>query len=396
VIVAPRWAVYTGEVVSGRRITALPFVGGSWSIGSGASGSIEVSIPTSAAEFRVPVPVVTEGVTRWVPGTSLRRDLRVTTEPPRMFAAVLLGDQVLQAGPLWVREATPGRLTLRASGIGVVWDHRLLVSHLADWSVPGAVAASSLTWSGLSMGTIAKRIIAELLAHTGGTLPIVLPADETGTHTQTYPGAEVAFAAQRLSQLTDMENGPEIAFEPRLTADRQGIEWVMRTGTQADPTLHQTGLDWVIDASASRGRVGSLTVSEDASSMTLRALAKGAGSDTSTLLSVQASRPEMWEAGYPLLDSVRSYGSVTEQSTVDSHARADLDENDRPWLTWTVSILVSDMVGQMRPGDWVSVRVGDDHPLVEPGLHRARIATMGGQIGGRTVDLTMMPVEETT
>lgn len=387
-----RWAVYTGEMSTGRRITAMPFTGGRWSIGSGVAGSLSIDVPTSAMEFRVPVPVLHEGITRWHPGPKRRDDFRLVTEPTRMFAAVILGDQVLEAGPIWVRSGPARMISLRASGIASIWDHRLLVSHLADWLTPGSVAASELTWTGLSLGTIAKRMIQELVAHTGGSLPLVLPDDITGTNARTYPGSELAMAGQRLSELSKVENGPELAWDPRLTSDRAGVEWVMRHGTPADPTLHQTGSDWIIDTRAPRGQVGELTVTEDASNQTLRALAKGAGSDTSTLISRAAIASDTIAAGYPLLDSAASYSTVTDQDTIDSHARADLAANDRPWLTWKVTLQVSETVGQMRPGDWCTIRVGD-HPLVLPGDHRARIATMSGAIGGTTVDLEFAPEE---
>lgn len=385
-----QWSVLTGEMTTGQRITSLPFTGGRWSRSLG-SGSIEVTIPTRSAQFAIPVPLTVSGATRWVPGWERRRDLRLATQPPRMFCAVLVWDQVLEAGPIWVREEPGPSVSLRASGLWPIWDHRLLISHLVDWSTPGAVAGSSLTYSGLSLGTIAKRMIEELVAHTGGSLPLTLPADESGTHERTYPGFEMAMAGQRLSELTQVEDGPEIDFPARLSDDRQGVEWTMRTGTTADRTLHQTGMDWVIDARAPRGRVGALTVTEDASAMTVRALAKGAGSDTSTLISRQALRSDLLTAGFPLLDSARSYSTVTEQTTIDGHAAADLAENDQSWLTWKCTVELDERTAQMRPGDWCTVRVGKDRLLVEPGDHRARIASLSGQIGGRTMDLTMMP-----
>ena len=167
----------------------------------------------------------------------------------------------------------------------------------------------------------------------------------------------------------------------------------MLTGTNADRTLHQSGMDWIIDARAVRGTVADLTVKEDASSMTVRAMAKGASSDISTLISRQALRSDLLAAGFPLLDSVRGY-NTTIQDEADGYARSDLAANDGPMLTWTTRLAWSDSVMAMQPGDWCTVRVGDDRVLVEAGDHRARIASMSGDIGGSWVDVTMMPVPE--
>jgi len=401
-----------GELRSGRRLVAVPVAEGDFQIASGDAGSMTVSIPLTAAEFKrlerstsdsqfpgaglfpSPQTFPQGAVVRWRPGLGHRSDIAVTTEPTRVFMAILAGDRVIEAGPVWFRsEDEEGRLTLRGSGLRSMFDHRLLLSQLVAWHEAGAVATSSLSWSGLSLGTIAKRLVQEVLGHAGGDLPIVLPPDEIGVHERNYPGSELATAAQRLRELSEVEGGPEIAFEPRLTADRMGVEWVMRVGTTANPMLHQAGLDWVLDTSAPRGPVAAFTVSEDASSVVTRAFAKGSGTDEATLISRPATRGDLIATGFPLLESARSYTNVLEQPTIDSHAAADLAGNDRPWQTWTLRVRADSRVGQYRPGDWWSIRVGPGRVLVEPGVHRARCASIRGRFGDEFVDLSMVPME---
>ena len=407
---APQQTLMVGELRTGRRLVSIPVSACSWSIAAGAAGSIEATIPLLATDFQrlsaravsgqwpldgmYPAPGIfpQQSVTRWAPDGRSRRDIGGVTEPTRMFAAVLAGDRVIEAGPIWARTWGQGTLTIRATGLSSIFDHRLLLSHLIDWSAPGAIAASSLSYSGLSLGTIAKRLVQAALAHSGGDLPIVLPDDEAGTHERTYPGSDLATVAQRLQQLAEVQGGPEYAFEPRLTADRMGIEWMLRVGTTADPALHQDGLDWVVDTSAPRGQVSGFTVTEDASAVATRAFAKGSGTDTAALISRPSARADLLDSGYPLLESARSYSTVLEQSTIDAHAAADLATNDRPWTTWSLSLVADDRLGQVRPGDWWQVRVGE-HVYLERGTYRARMASLKGAFGSSTIDLGMVPME---
>ena len=408
-----RYSVLVGELRTGRRLVALPYSGGSWSIAAGAAGDITVKVPTRAPEFMRLEPRMVGGlwpgpgvwpsettfpravVTRWVPGSSPRRDLAAATEPTRTFLAVLADDRVIEAGPIWRRDEDDGALTLKALGLRSLFDKRLLLNHLTDWATPGAVAASSLSYSGLSLGTIQKRLVQEALAHLAGSVPVVFGADEAGTSTRTYPGFEVATVGQRLDELAQVENGPEFDFTARLSADRTGVEWQMRTGTSARPQLSQVGMDWMVDTTVPRGNLGGLSISEDATKTVNRAFAKGAGTDEATVISVPATAPDRWDAGFPLLESVGSVGGDggTYQDNVTRHAAGDLEASDRPVQTWRVKVAVDSRVGAARPGDWWSIRVGDDHVLTRPGLYRARMASMSGDLADAFVDVALAPTE---
>lgn len=390
---APRQRLFTAELTTGQRLVALPYARGRWSVASGAAGSIEATVPLRSSEFRRMAPTTTAGKVRWQPVDGWRQDVRVVTEPPRTLLAVAVGDQVIEAGPIWARiwDLAAGTLTLQATGIRAIFDHRLLVSHLIDWLTPGIGPASQLSWTGLSLGTIAKRAVAEALAQTGGALPIVLPDDVAGVHERNYDGFDLAMVGQRLTELSQVENGPEIQFDPRLTAAR--LEWAMRTGSEEDPTLHQTGLDWVVDLRVPRGNLGGLKVTEDASAMTLRALAKGPGIAQATLVSRAATSDLFGAAAYPLLDSVRSYtDNGQSQDSLDGHATADLAANDRPWQTWQVTVATDARIAQVRVGDWWALRIPDG-PFLPKGTYRSRLASMSGELGGSTVDLTLAPTE---
>ncbi len=408
-----RYSVLVGELRTGRRLVALPYVSGSWSIAAGSAGDITVRLPLLAADFRRLDAQITGGlwpgadvypseetfpravVTRWVPGSKPRRDIKAATEPTRTFMAVLADDRVIAAGPIWSQQwdQDAGTLELKALGLASLWDHRLVLNHLVNVQQAGAVASSVLSYSGLSLGTIAKRLVQEAQAHTGGTVPVVFPDDEAGTNERTYPGYELATVGQRLSELSEVEGGPEIEFQPRLTSDRTGVEWVMRVGTTAAPQLVQAGLDWMVDTSVPRGNLGGLSVNVDATAVANRAFAKGSGSDEATLISRPGTDSTQWAAGYPLLEAASSYSSVIEQATIDAHATKDVDTNNRPWQTWRLRVPVDSRVGAARPGDWWKVRVGDDHVFLDAGMYRSRMASMSGDLGSEFCDVDLVPTE---
>jgi hypothetical protein len=196
--------------------------------------------------------------------------------------------------------------------------------------------------------------------HTAGSVPVVFPADESGSNVRNYPGSAMTALGQALRDLTGVQNGPEIMFTPRRTAaDSRYLEWVMRIGTTAQPLLSQAGDDWVWDASVPKSSVSGINVQRDGTAMGSRAWAQGAGSDISTLFS-QANDTTLTAAGFPLLEVLDStHTDVSVQATLDTYAAGLLARSLRPVETWTVKVRRDDPpnVAQYAVGDWVSLKV---------------------------------------
>lgn len=409
--------ILVGEVRTGRRITQIPVAGASWSTQLHGAGAVTATIPLRASEFRNlerayfgglypgdtlfpgPTTFPVEATPVWRPGQGMRAEFLSAVEPARCFLAALEGDTVLEAGPIWAHtyDADTAMLTVGAAGMRSIFDHRLVMGVLAD---PSLAAAWAVTYPGLSLGTIAKRLVQLALTHTGGALPIVLPADETGPadedHTRTYKGHELATVASRLDQLSGVLGGPDIAFEPRLTADRLGVEWPMRTGTEADPLLHQVGDDHVWDMRVPRGGVSSVSVNRDASGLAGRAWLTGQGS-SEALLMAAATDPTLTDHGFPLLETTEARSTVEKQTTLNRWATGALAAKSRPWMTWsfTVDAASNPKLGTYRAGDWARIWLPEDHPylslLLPAGFHRARILDISGDLSG-TVKLELAPV----
>ena len=399
-------SILVGEVRTGRRIATIPVSGATWSVTHRGVGSIDVDIPLNAAEFRrlerqvsgqypsgslFPGPGVfpVAETPVWKAGDGLRPEFLSAVEPARTFMAVLEGDNVICAGPIWAHDFDIGTGSLRvkaASDIRSIFDHRYVMGVIAGT----AWAEWAVTYTGLSLGTIAKRLVELLMSHTGGNLPIILPADETGpadeAHTRTFKGFELATTSARIDQLMGVLGGPDVAFEPRLSADRMGIEWVMRTGTEAQPLLTQAGLDHVWDSRVPRGGVSGLSVHRDGGGLASRSWATGGGTDQALLMG-RADDPTLVNSGFPLLETTESRSSVSVQSTLDGWAAANLSASARPWMTWSATVRsdMSPLLGSYRTGDFAKVWVPKSHPylslLLPEGFHRARIVNFSGDMG---------------
>ncbi|MBN0040252.1 hypothetical protein JN535_08755 [Cellulosimicrobium cellulans] len=328
------------------------------------------------------------------PDTQYRTDALASLDPARCFLAVVEGDQVLEAGPIWSHDYDDDtrRLTLRSAGLWSLWDHRIVMKVLAAGEDP---AGSSLSWSGLSLATIAKRLVQTAIAHVGGSLPLDLPADVPGEAERTYSGFELANLGQRLEELMGVMGGPDIAFRPYLAADRLGIRWRMVTG---DPLLTQSGADWSWDTSAARGSTTGLSISRDATGLASRWWMAGDGVEVEMPIELVASS-ELTDAGFPLLEQAESRSSVSERATLRSWGEANLAQSSRPWMTWKFSARrdVYPLLGQYQPGDWARVYVPGGHPylrgLLPEGHYRTRILEISGGLDD-WVDITCAPTPE--
>lgn len=369
--------VVCGELTTGRILAEVPLTqdGASWSAVLNEAGSVTATVPLRTLPAR------------------RRTQLLACLDPTRCFLAAVTGDGlVIEAGPIWGHrwDDAAGALQVTAAGLWSMWSHRLALP-----VVPAGQRVQSmlLTWSGLSLGTIGKRLVQAAATHTGGALPIDLPADEPGTAARTYYGYEMTAVGEALQQLVEVDGGPDVAFDPYVTTDGLAVRWRMRTGTVTDPLLHQVGEDWQWDRGAARGPLRLLSVDVDASQVATRTWVVGDGQETELLIG-RADDQAAIAAGYPLLEQVTSRTSVVSEAELTAHAVATSATARRPWQTWQVE--TSDTVprlGLYRPGDWAVMHIPDGHEYLTAGRYRTRILSIsGGQTGKVAVGLA--PTQE--
>lgn len=366
--------IVAGELRTGRLLTDLPATDATWTTVLNDAGDISATIGLRAGARGA--------------GFDLAH-----LDPARCYlAAVTDSGDVLEAGPIWKHDFddSTGKLTVGAGGLWSLFDHRKVLPVLAA----GQTAQHAvLSWSGTSLGTIAKRLVDTAMAHVGGSLPVVLPADVAGVAERVYPGYELGWAGERLRQLAEVEDGPDLAFQPRLTTDQLGIQWVMRHGTPASPLLTQTGADWRWDRGVVAGPLVNLSVSKDATRMASRTWAVGSGMETELVLGT-AQDLTLPAAGFPLLEAETSQTEVTLQATINGHAAALLGTSRRPWQTWKVTTRDDvPQLGLYRPGDWATVHVPAEHEYLAEGAYRTRILSVSGGLD-RKVQVALAPTME--
>lgn len=402
-----------GDLRTGRRILNLPVMTGSWDDRLDTAETITVKADLQDPDVR-------------------NLGLRNAATPAKSFLAVVEGDVIVAAGPIWTvnYDRDAATLELGASGLASYYDHRLILPLLAatigvdQWTIPDPSdstktipnPALSTTYTGIWLGTIAKRLVQQAHTWTGGSLPVIFQDDETdgdADHDRTYLGADFKPVGEAIADLSNVEGGPETNFQGRFTADKLGVEWVMQVGTVAQPLLFSPQhVQWNLTVPDSP--VSGLTISGDASKMGSWSWLTG-GRQSDDVLVARAYDSTLVDAGFPVMDVLdTSHTSVSVQSTLDGYAAAGALLGKKVTETWefTVEAYPTDEEGNpagpqltgWNVGDFCDLTVAayvpptDDAPaigdpfLIEGGKFPLRIVGRSGDEQGRTVKVQCAPV----
>lgn len=364
---------YAGDFVTGKLFGQVPLIHTQWSNIMDDSGSM-----TGTAKL-------------WDPGMA-RLNVPSLLAETKCFLGVAYQDDsgfetFLQAGQVTGQDYddTNGELTVTATGAFGYWDRRKIIAAAIADGATNTAAAGGLTFAGFSLGTIAKKILQAIGARTNGLPPIVFQADEVQTaddaHTRTYNGWDLTWAGDALRALTQVINGPEIAFRPRFkVSDPRFIEWPMLTGTEAQPLLSNPGGDWVFDSTAPKSPVQSIGVKTDGTQMGDAALARGNGDEAKTLIGVSIGTT-LTDLGYPYQEvEVTGHDSVESQATIYGYAQGGRQAGAKRIMTVTPKIHrdADPSVARYQVGDYVQLVVGTNHPVLSAGTIRSRIVQKSG------------------
>ncbi|WP_426302778.1 hypothetical protein [Arthrobacter sp. R-11] len=192
-----------------------------------------------------------------------------------------------------------------------VWPFRYALA------VHGAGAQSTkLVYNNLTLATLAKRAVFEgqnSLPSSQYQLPIVYPADATGTHDETWYGYHFKKVSDILDEIIKTEGGPDIDFAPRWAADGS-LEWVMRTGDLS-------GATWEWDLSQLRPEVKGAKLKISADDMVTRVIGTGEGSEKK-VLTASAEATDSTIIGRERVTSFQGEASLTR---LQARTRADLE-----------------------------------------------------------------------
>lgn len=395
-----RW--FLADLKTGRQIRDLPVLSGRWERFLNAPETVEATL-----DLRDPATI------------ALR--LRLTAAPGRTVLAVAAGDVILAAGPIWAHRYDRDGRTLKLSARGLLsyYDHRFVLPAVAattatdQFIIPDPSAAGKTKpnpavgtyLNGFELGTIAKKWVQQAHAWTDGSVPVVFEADRTAAtdenHQRNLEGGEFKNVGTVLRQLTEVQDGPDITFRPRLTVDRLGIEWVLMTGTEADPFIASGNIPlWSMRVPDSP--VSDFSIGFDGSRIAGVGWATG-GRSADTLVVGRSIDPTLTDAGYPLFEYLdSSHTTVSEQATIDRYAaevtmigRGAVEE----W-SFTVESGVQPTLGSYWEGDWCDLDTAAYDPatgtgdpyLYEAGVHRLRITGMSGDEKALTVGINTQPV----
>lgn len=361
-----------GELVTGRRIVTLPVLSGTW--------SEDLDVPETVSV----IVKLNNDVARTL-------DLRNAATATKTFlAAVDTGpfgedNRILAAGPLWSVSYDRAKQTLEltARGIQSIFDHRYVLPPSAlnfdvmAWTVPDPTDPSGIgtipnpalatTFSNLALGGIMVSLVTQALSWSGGNLPIVLPAVETGTNTRTYQGTDFKTVGSALTDLINVEGGPELNFYPEFDpADPTAVRWIMQVGTSAEPLIYAPTVQaWNVTVKDSP--VKSLNIDLDGSGMGSISWATG-GRQADKLLVSRAIDMRLVNSGYPLLETLDStHSDVVVQATLDGYATSNLRLSATPVETWSFTVKAHPIdsmdnsagpqLGDYNVGDFLSLHI---------------------------------------
>lgn len=289
---------------------------------------------------------------------------------------------IAQAGPVMTHQYNEqdDTLTLTCGGFWTILNHRMLMNPTTGGASPEQSATSGsgildmsstydLTYSGLSLHSIAKSIVQDNCTRFGMSLPVDFPTTITGTATRTYPVYDLATAGQRLQEITQVDQGPDIDFAPYFDPSNPGyVRWNMLIG---NPTLAQLGLNYYWDYGSS---LETITTDSDASSMASGIYVKGNSTERSTTVAYQNSTV-LTSAGWPAIESIdTSHSSVIDNTVLNGYATADIGLYKSPVEMWTCIVRAAEQpnFGTFNPGTYATFNV-IGHRWVPDGQYTQRI-----------------------
>lgn len=374
----PRWVV--GELLTGQITAELDVSSGKWARVLNGAGSVSSTVPLTSSYDSSGKRIL---------------DLRLHTSQWRSFIASIdvESGRVHEAGPIFGRpyNADTGQVEIAGAGMWAYLYRRVLARPLLPGQRLPDVSLDFMPTDGLSKGTIVKRMLELMASHPYGALPIDLPPDSPGSTERHYPGHDGALIGDRVKQMTEVLNGPDVMFEPYLFDDEH-IRWNARIGTEEDPYVHSSGKE-TFQYSAPRSPASGLTTQEDSSRLTTRDFELGGG-QTDEVLAGMAENTSLLERGWPLLESVVNRSSVSELSTLDDYAAERVVLGERPTELWTLKFSPRErpFVQAYNVGDFSQLKIKNDL-WIPDGDYDVRIVGMSGDELDNEVGVTF---QETT
>lgn len=299
--------------------------------------------------------------------------------------------KVINAGPIWSDsfDWDSKVLTINAAGLRSIFDYRFVLPLLVDGTPSDLPGATPITYS-TSLRTIAKELVADAIANTGGELPIDFEADVAGSATRSYTPNEFHRVNEKLQQISGVIGGPDVAFRPVLSASGKYLRWNMVTG---DPELKQSGADHAWDTTVPAPSIRGAVTARTAQSLLTAAYGLGGTPEGETVaIEAKSTDATLTTAGYPRLEDAMTADSITTLSVLQDHLDEATNAGTALMQQWTFSAKKDGLpsITTFNEGDYATIRV-EDNPVVPDGSPRVRILSYTATHGDQFAKISCAP-----
>lgn len=332
------WTAHLYQSISGKIGPRLSYESLSWSVELNGIESIQLNLKKSD----LPPVDLTKWLSAWWAGV------------------VLFWDGVpVVAGPITTRPSESwDSVSVNCGGIRSILANRVVVEEQSDWT---KLSKSKVSYSGLSLGTIAQRVVQKAQQKPAGKLPITFALPEQGGaadgyHQRNYKGFDLQNLTCDgiLTKLSNVIDGPDIMFKPRLIRGNQ-LTFDLWHGTEDRPRIQQQ-FTQVWDTTPQKGQVADMTVNYTGTYQASRVFSLGAGMDEKMIIQVSTNNAPL-QQDYPLLEKVINKGSSENPAVVKGHGDAELAANDEALLEVQMTVRGDAEIpfGSFWPGDLARV-----------------------------------------
>jgi hypothetical protein len=270
--------------------------------------------------------------------------------PARTAVYITRGPQVWWGGLLWTRTPSVdsrGYVTVafQASTFDSYFDHRRIYD--------------TASFVGEDQLEIARQLLNYAQSQNGGDIGIVYDQLYSGVgRDRNYSSYDLLNILEQIELLSNVENG----FEWRMRAYSDSAGRRVRNFQLGYPKIISAQNELIL---SSPGKIVGYTLPEDGTTTANYWQSRGAStnddasSESIPLMSSRYFYGTEYDAGWPRLDGVSDYSTVTELETLNNHALADIKRYRRPITIPDVEILLGDNITPGLIGVNTRIRIRD-------------------------------------
>lgn len=371
--------VWACNTITGDKLGIVPVSAFDWSrvINGGGSGRVTI--------------LVNEERTRKLDLSELVQEVKTTLVLESYDTVTKVGD-VIAAGIVVDTDYDKDAGSWQLGHADLWW---ILALRLAIEHGPNNSEKTILSWTGLSLGTIIKRLLQEATwpDRSWYALPLALPADVVGADARKYFGYNYATIADAIRDLMEVSGGPDVDFHPRWDGNGR-LQWQLRTGSLAGST-------WEYNLDAAKVPATGVKRKTSADRMTTNAYSIGEGSEKNMLV---RSHPNL-DPTIPAMERTVSYKSEKVPANLSLYAEERIRALSKHTEQWAMKTFKDGTAANgelveglpkatdFRLGDTINLFSKKD-PVLPKGLTKHRLIQLSGSITDSQVQLQFQPTGE--